>query len=139
MAFNRGPVQKDSFFSAFTVGIKTELYEAGAPVAAGDFVAVNYALDTSLTKVYKADSGVAAQSVVVGVATEDAVAGANVRVQTKGPYATANVADAVSAAGTALIAGSTAGRAVAGAAHTDVACAITLAAAAGDVAPVVIL
>ena len=139
MAFNRGPVQKDSFFSAFTVGIKTELYEAGAAIAAGDWVAVNYALDTSLTKVYKADSGVAAQSVVVGVATEAAAAGANVRIQTKGPYATANVANAVNAAGVALIAGSTAGRAVAGAAHTDVACGISLAAASGNVAAVVIL
>ena len=134
---NRGPVQKDSFFSAFTVGIKTELFEAGEALAVGDFVAVNYAADTSLTKVYKANSGTATL-LVVGVALEAAAAGSNVRVQVKGPCEVAKVLTGV-AAGTLVAKSAVGGRANAKSGATERAVAVTLTAAAANLASVVIL
>ena len=132
---NRGPVQKDSFFSAFTVGIKTELFEAGEALAEGDFVGVDYSVDTSLTKVYKADADC---QYIVGIATEAVAAGANVRVQVKGPYQTANVAGAT-AEGSLLAKGATPGQAGVVSAATDLPVAVALAADVANVAPVVIL
>jgi hypothetical protein len=80
-------------------------------ISSGDAVA----LDMSQTadsdkalKVVKADSGTATDKLCIGVALEDAVDGANIRVCIRG-FCEANVAT-ISAAGTLLQIGATAGR-----------------------------
>lgn len=130
----------DGFGATTSHRRQTEMFIAGGAIAAGDWVM----FDTSKTgadrvlNVIEAVGGGTGTGLVVGVSTQAAAAGERVKVVVAGYAEGASVANAVAAAGIALVVDATAaGQAVAIAAgDLAPACGVSLEAAAGNVCDV---
>jgi hypothetical protein len=119
---------------------QTETFLSGAAITSGDWVMFDTTQSgvNKVLTVVQATNGATGQPLTVGVALNAATAsGQKVKVCIAGYCATANVANAVAAAGVSLSINTTAGRGTAYvAADTAPICGVSLAAAAANVAPV---